>query len=137
VIINRHTGYTISEVYRILKPGGYYITQQLGGLTTVNLSMIMQGEKATKLLNWNLKVFKERMVEEGFEITDEADELNFSRFYDIGAIVYHLITCPWTIDDFTPEKYRTELLYLHKYIEKHGYFDMLYEWLFVIARKPR
>ena len=136
VIINRHTGYTGSEVYRILKPGGYYVTQQLGGLTTVNLGMLLQGEKATKLSNWNLKVFKERMVEGGFEIIDEADELNFGRYYDIGAIVYHLITCPWTVEDFTPEKYRDELFYLHEYIEKHGYFDMLYEWLFIAVRKP-
>ena len=136
VIINRHTGYTGNEVYRILKPGGYYVTQQLGGLTTINLGMIMQGEKATKLSNWNLKVFKGRMVEEGFEIIDEVDEINFGRFFDVGAIVYHLITCPWTVEDFTPEKYRDELHYLHNYIEKHGYFDVLYEWLFIAARKP-
>ncbi|UCD09512.1 MAG: class I SAM-dependent methyltransferase [Dehalococcoidales bacterium] len=135
-IINRHTSYTGSEVYRILKPGGYYVTQQLGGLTTINLGMIIQGEKATKLSIWNLKVFKERMVEEGFKIIDEADEINFGRFFDVGAIVYHLITCPWTVEDFTPERYHSELLYLHNYIEKHGYFDMLYEWLFIVARKP-
>ncbi|HEY95438.1 MAG TPA: class I SAM-dependent methyltransferase [Dehalococcoidia bacterium] len=136
IIINRHTSYTGDEVYRILKPGGYYITQQLGGLTTVNLGMIMQGEKATKLSNWNLKVFKERMLEEGFVIIDEADEINFGRYYDVGAIVYHLITCPWTIENFTPENYRDELLYLHEYIQKHGYFDMLYEWLLIAAIKP-
>ena len=136
VIINRHTGYTGSEVYRILKAGGYYVTQQLGGLTTINLSMILQGEKATKLTNWNLKVFKEHMAEEGFEIIDEADEINFGRYYDVGAIVYHLITCPWTVEDFNPEKYRDGLHYLHEYIQKHGYFDMLYEWLFIAARKP-
>ncbi len=136
VIINRHTGYTGSEVYRILRPGGYYITQQVGGLTTVNLGLIMGSVESKKLSSWNLKVFKERMTEEGFEVVDEADEINLTRYYDVGAIVYHLITCPWTVEDFTPEKYRNELLYLHEYIEKHGYFDMLFEWLFIAARKP-
>ncbi len=136
LIINRHTGCTLSEIYRILKTGGYYITQQVGGLTTVNLRLIMCGEEATHISNWNLKVAKERLIKSGFKIVDEMDEIGYSRFYDIGAIIYHLIACPWTIEDFTVEKYRDGLLYLHQYIEQHEYFDMLFEWLFMAARKP-
>lgn len=136
LVINRHTGCTLKEINRILKPGGFYVTQQVGGLTTLNLALILRGEQATHISNWNLKVMKEHLVESGFEITDEEDEISFTRFSDIGAIVYHLIACPWTIEDFTVEKYRSQLFYLHEYIERNGYFDMLFEWLFTAARKP-
>ena len=61
--------------------------------------------------------------------------LSRRRFFDIGAIVFHLIACPWAIEDFTVGKYRDKLLYLHKHIEQQGYFDMDYELLFVVAKK--
>ena len=79
---------------------------------------------------------KENLVEKGFEIVDEADEISFTRFSDIGAVVYHLIACPWTVENFSVERYREKLLYLHEYIETHGYFDMLFECLFCAAKKP-
>ncbi|MGD9964557.1 MAG: class I SAM-dependent methyltransferase [Candidatus Izemoplasmatales bacterium] len=38
IVINKHESYDLDEVYRILKPSGYFITQQVGGLNNVDLS---------------------------------------------------------------------------------------------------
>lgn len=135
LVINRHTGCTNDEVYRILKPGGYYITQQMSGLTTINLQRILLNGEGLQAPDWNLKVATRRLKACGFKIIEDMEDVGYLRFFDVGAIVYHLIACPWTIEDFTVEKYRDKLLYLHKHIEKQGYFDMDYELLLVVAKK--
>jgi SAM-dependent methyltransferase len=135
LVINRHTGYTESEVYRILKPSGHYITQQVSGQTTINLQRILLGDETIRAPNWNLKVAVERLKAHGFKIIEEMEDVGYMRFFDIGAIVYHLIACPWTIENFTVEKYLGKLLDLNKCIEQQGYFDMDYELLFIIAKK--
>lgn len=137
LVINRHSGYTVSEIYRILKHDGYYITQQVGGLTTINLRLIILGKEGTSVPNWNLKVATDELNSCGFEIVEEMEEVGYSRFFDVGAIVYHLVACPWTIENFTVEKYRDKLLYLHHYIERQGFFDMVFHRLFLVVRKSR
>jgi len=137
LVVNRHTGYTASEIYKILKPGGYYITQQVGGLTGINLKFIILGTESFRVPNWNLKVATDELSSCGFELVEEMEEVTYSRFSDIGAIVYYLIAIPWFIEDFTAEGYRDKLFYLHNYIERHGFFDMVFERLFVIGQKPQ
>lgn len=34
VVANRHESFDVGEVYRVLRPGGYFVTQQVGGKTT-------------------------------------------------------------------------------------------------------
>jgi len=121
LVINRHTGCTDAEVYRILKPGGYYITQQVSGQTAINLQRILLDDETIQAPEWNLKVATERLKACGFKIIEEMEDVGYLRFFDIGAIVFHLIACPWTIEDFTTGKYRDKLLYLHKHIEQQGY----------------
>jgi hypothetical protein len=70
-----------------------------------------------------------------FKIIEELEEVGYLRFFDIGAIVYYLIACPWTTSDFTVEKYRDKLLYLHEYIKQQGYFDINYELVFIVVKK--
>ena len=135
LVINRHTGYTGSEIFRILKPDGHYITQQVNGQTTINLQRILLGDETIEAPYWNLKVATDRLRACGFRIIEETEYAGCLRFFDIGAIVYHLVACPWTVEDFTVEKYRGKLLCLHRYIEQQGYFDMDYGLLFLIARK--
>ena len=37
IIINRHEDFSLVEIERLLKPGGVFITQQVGGLNDYNL----------------------------------------------------------------------------------------------------
>ena len=40
VVINRHAPVFPSQVDKVLKPGGYFITQQVGGENTANIHKI-------------------------------------------------------------------------------------------------
>lgn len=41
IIISRHEAFDIDEVYRLLKPNGLFITQQVGGLNNKELSQFL------------------------------------------------------------------------------------------------
>ncbi|WP_243454423.1 class I SAM-dependent methyltransferase [Desulfosporosinus fructosivorans] len=41
IIINSHSAFDINEVYRLLKPNGLFITQQVGGLNNKELSRLL------------------------------------------------------------------------------------------------
>ena len=44
LIINKHESFSLSEVTRILKPGGKFITQQVGGKNNIEMSKFLLGE---------------------------------------------------------------------------------------------
>jgi SAM-dependent methyltransferase len=44
LVINRHEFYDPIEVYRVLKPGGLFITQQVGGQDNIELNKAVAGE---------------------------------------------------------------------------------------------
>ena len=134
LIINRHEAYYPPELMRILRPEGMFITQQVGGRTNQNLVNILNGEPS-KYSKWNLESAVKELESAGFTITRQQEEVQFYRYYDIGAVVYHLIAIPWTIEDFSTERYKDKLLELHKIIESDGFYDAVQHRFMLIARK--
>lgn len=63
------------------------------------------------------------------------EEIGYSRFYDIGSIVYYLKCIPWQIEDFSIDLYYDKLVLLHEYMEKHKFKDFIKHRFFVIAQK--
>lgn len=134
LIIDRHEAYYPPELARILKPGGIFITQQVGNLTNLNLIQFLT-EEAKTASNWNLKSAVAELEEAGFSIIQQQEDIQFYRFYDIGAIAYLLIAIPWTIEDFSIEKYRDKLWELHLRISENGYYDAPQHRFIIVARK--
>jgi hypothetical protein len=50
--------------------------------------------------------------------------------------VYFLRKVPWTVPDFTVEKYRHRLAALHEQIQREGPFQAHAERFLIEARKP-
>jgi len=51
IVINRHESYEILELKRILKKGGLFITQQVGGLNGIDFNMAF-GTKIMDNIEW-------------------------------------------------------------------------------------
>lgn len=134
LIIDRHEAYYPPELVRILKPGGIFITQQVGSLTNLNLIQFLT-EEAKTASNWNLKSAVAELEEAGFSIIQQQEDIQFYRFYDIGAIAYLLIAIPWTIENFSIEKYRDRLWELHLRISENGCYDVPQHRFIIVARK--
>lgn len=134
LIINRHEAYYPPELMRILKLGGIFITQQVGSLSVLSLKQFFTG-KAETVYNWNLKSAVEELKSAGFNIIQQQEDIQSYRFYDIGAVAYFLKTIPWTIENFSIEKYRDRLWQLHRRISNDGFYDTPQHRFIIVAQK--
>jgi SAM-dependent methyltransferase len=134
LVIDRHEVYYPPELKRILKPGGVFITQQVANANCLNLKQFFL-ERPGTLGNWNLKSAVDELKSAGFEIIEQQEDIQFFRFYDVGAVAYFLKAIPWDIPDFSIDKYRDRLWEMHMRITRDGYFDTPQHRILIVARK--
>ena len=120
LVINRHEAYSPNEVYRILKRGGRFISQQVGGENNFRLNELLQDNPTKSFEKWNLDNAVKEIEVAGFEICEKGEAFPTTRFLDIGAIVYYLRMIPWQFPDFTLDKYRDRLFKIHQQIQVKG-----------------
>lgn len=136
LIIDRHESYRPEEVYRALRPGGHFITQQVDGPSQKAVSDWLGIPFDVGWANWSLDVAARGLESAGFTILMGREATAPTRFYDIGAVVYYLKAIPWQIPDFSVERYRDALLRLHERIQTDGYLETQSARFLLIARKP-
>ncbi len=117
LIINRHESYTAAEVYRLLRPGGCFLTQQVGGRDNMRLNEVLQATSTFDYTQWILACALQEVEASGLQVVRQQEEFPKLSFYDIGAVVYYLKAIPWQIPDFTIEAYRPQLWALHQQIQ--------------------
>lgn len=135
LVINRHGYYFPPEVLRILKPGGQLITQQVGGQNELELYTLLGASENTAYAHWNLAYAIQELEGAGFEIFEQQEDFPIARFFDVGAIVYHLKAISWLILDFSIERYFEKLLAIHNSIQTQNYLDVRSHRFFLVAQK--
>jgi SAM-dependent methyltransferase len=133
LIINRHESFWADEVYRILKPNGRFLTQQVGGSHGLDLNLWLTGE----MPKWTWSRSKAHYWLEcaGFKIMKSDESFGEMRFLDIGAVVYYAKVIPWQIPDFDAEKYRSQLWKIHQQIERDGFLPVGIQYFWLEATK--
>jgi SAM-dependent methyltransferase len=134
LIINRHEYYNPTEVMRVLKPAGQFITQQVGSTNENDLNALM-GADEYQFGNWTLDYAVKQLEETGWHIIEQIEDHPVMRFFDVGAIVYYLKAIPWQIPDFSVEGYFDKLVKIHNIIEQRGYIDFQMDRFLIIAEK--
>jgi len=133
IVINRHESYDVNELKRILKKGGLFITQQVGGLNGIDINMAFETETMENI-DWclikNIEMFKNI----GMEIIEYDENIGKMRFIDIGAIVYYLKCISWQVKDFSIDKYYNKLVIMNEIIEKNGFMDFVLHRFYIIAK---
>jgi len=125
LIINRHESYSPIEVFRLLKPGGIFITQQVGVKNDSKLRFILTNkEDLENNIEWKFENVVKELELAGFQITESQENITPTRIYDVGAIVYYFKAIPWELPSFSVEKYYGKLVEIHNHIIKHGYLDL-------------
>lgn len=115
LVLNRHSGFNVDEVARILAPGGVFLTQQVHGLWAEDLIAAFgatpQWPDATPELYMPL------LKAAGLTITDLQEWSGKLTFMDVGAIVYYLKAVPWLVPGFSVEAHSKHLLALQSRLE--------------------
>lgn len=122
LVINRHEYYDPAELRRVLKPGGIFLTQQVGPRNCVELNQYLEATVDANLAHWKLKLEKETLEQTGFSILQSHEQIMESNFYDIGAVVFYLKVIEWQVEGFSVEKYEHRLRDMHQLIEHQGAF---------------
>ncbi len=134
LVTNRHGAYDAAELLRVLRPGGRFVTQQVGGRTNRRLHELL-GDP-TPVSDWRLAKAVQELEAAGFHILEQCEKFPIVRYADVGAVVYYLKAVPWEVPDFSLDRYFDRLLAMHALIEAEGHLDVGFHQFFIIARKP-
>ncbi len=103
IILNRHEAFDVGEVSRILKPDGFFITQQVGGQNNNSLSNRLIDNFKPRFPSHNLSNRVNELEKAGFKMLFAKEEFPRVEFMDIGAVVYLAKIIEWEFPDFSVE----------------------------------
>ena len=133
VVISAMANYDKYEMWRILKPGGRLIVEQLG---TDNYKEIMHSFIPFRIKGqWDLNSAQETLRQIGFEIEESHEDRGFIRFNSIKALVnFTKGIVPAKVE--TAESFMSFYLNASKSIKEKSYFDLTTYRFIVVAKKP-
>jgi SAM-dependent methyltransferase len=138
LVSSRHpVGIRWDEVARVLKPGGTYLSQDVGDRSVAELSEYLMGPQPvtdgpSRAPRWSVA----GAGNAGLVVTGLHEFRGRMEFFDIAAVVYFLRKVIWIVPDFTVDRYAGRLAALHEQIEAHGPFGATSVRFLIEARKP-
>lgn len=136
LILNRHESYDAAEVFRVLRPGGIFVTQQVRSDDSLELNQWLKIPHPGDYTRWTLAFAQKELEETGFELLHGQEAEPQSRFYDAGAIVYFARMVPWQLPGISVDRCAQELWELQQNIQTNGYVQCRAPRFMIVARKP-
>ena len=136
MIINRHESFYLPEIHRILKPGGTFITQQVGEMNNREMTKFLLGkylDTSDEDLNLNKVLLQAKNI--GMKILNQGEYFPKTYFYDVGALVFYAKIIEWEFPGFSVERCFDKLIELQSKLEKNGYIETLEHRYFLVAEK--
>lgn len=135
LVINRHEYYHPAEVHRILKLGGYFITQQVKGNCDETILKFFGVKGDVEFKEWCLDKATGELKNYGFEILNKGEAIGFTKFSDLEALVSYIKVINWLVPDFSIEKYSETLNKVKLIIEEKGCFKSTLDRFFLVSKK--
>ena len=135
IIINKHGSFNISELFRILKTGGIFITQQVGSENDKELIELLLPQTELSFPDLYLKNISKKFKETGFKILQEQEAFRPIKFYDIGALVWYAHIIEWEFPNFSVNNCLENLFKAQKILEKQGVVEgSIHRFLLVVQK---
>lgn len=135
LVINRHGDFNAVEIYRVLKPGGLFITQQVGAENDRELVALLCGEIGMPFPEQYLKLAAEKFEKAGFQILRGEEAFRPIQFFDVGALVWFARIIRWEFPDFSVDTHLPGLLKAQQILEEHGSIDGSIHRFLLVAQK--
>lgn len=135
MVINRHGDYNASDLYRILKPGGIFVTQQVGAQNDRELVELLCGEIPLPFPEQYLDTAAGKFRDAGFEILEARECFRPIKFYDVGALVWFARIIEWEFPGFSVDTCLDELLNAQRILEENGCIEGKIHRFLLTARK--
>ncbi|UCD09026.1 MAG: class I SAM-dependent methyltransferase [Dehalococcoidales bacterium] len=115
LILNRHSGFHPGEVARVLAPSGTFLTQQVHGLSSLDLMTFFDSEPPYPFATPEFYI--PQLETAGLTIRDQREWSGKMTFTDVGSLVYYLTAIPWTVQGFSVETHSEYLIRLQQQVE--------------------
>lgn len=136
LVVSRHPVVTWwDEVARVLRPGGRYLSQQVGPHSMREVTEFFMGPQPSTSPR-RPELAREWATTAGLRVDALRMERLRATFADVGAVVYFLRLVIWTVPDFSVEKYRDRLTAMHREIRTNGPFVAHATRFLIEATKP-
>lgn len=135
MVINRHGDFNAEEIYRVLKPGGLFITQQVGAENDRDLVELLCGETELPFPDQYLSFTSSQFRNAGFEILDAQECYRPIKFFDVGALVWFARIIEWEFPGFCVDACLDRLLSAQRILEQNGYIGGRIHRFLLVAKK--
>ena len=135
IIINRHGDLNPKDFYRLLKPGGLFITQQVGAENDRDLVKLLCGDVPMPFPEQYLEKAEKSFCQAGFSILEKGEAFRPYDFFDVGALVWFARVIPWEFPDFSVDTHWENLLKAQEKLEQEGVLRGYTHRFFLVAQK--
>lgn len=136
VVINRHGDYNASEIGRVLKKDGVFITQQVGAENDRELVELLLPEASElPFPEQYLKIASKKFEEAGFSILEGQEVFRPIKFFDVGALVWFAHIIEWEFPDFTVEHSLNQLFHAQEMLKEQGVIEGRTHRFLLVAKK--
>jgi SAM-dependent methyltransferase len=118
LVASRHESYVAAEVARVLRPGGVFLTQQMGGDPAGYRAAL--GLPRAEPRVFDLQLARAQLEAAGLRMLAAESGSATTTFTDAGAFAYWLRAIPWLVPDFSVSAFRDELAALERRLGAEG-----------------
>jgi len=136
VVLNRHASFDAAEVFRVLAPGGVFVTQQVGGRNNADLAGRLIDNRMLSPQSRDLAGSHRVLLDAGFAIRVEGEAFPVSRYMDVGAVVYQTRVIKWEFPGFSVDACFDKLLDLHDQLATGQPITATEHRFMLVAAKP-
>lgn len=124
MVINRHGEFNEREIWRILKPGGIFITQQVGAENDRELvELLLNDVPPLPFPQQYLEIIQKSFEEAGFTTLQAEEAYGPIRFRDVGALVWFARIIEWEFPGFNVRDCLDNLYRAQEILEQKGVIE--------------
>lgn len=135
VAINRHGDFNPTEIYRVLKTGGVFISQQVGTENDRELVELLCGDVPLPFPEQYAEKAGEKFRKAGFSVVRQEECFRPVRFYDVGALVWFARVIAWEFPNFSVDTHLDKLLSAQRILEETGSIEGRTHRFLLVAQK--
>ena len=120
MVTDRHGDFNAEEIFRVLKPGGLFITQQVGAENDRELVELLCGKTPVPFPEQYLSITSQKFRQAGFTVLRSGEAFRPIRFFDVGALVWFARIISWEFPGFSVDTHLEGLLKARQVLEEQG-----------------
>lgn len=135
LILNRHGDFNAKELFRLLRPNGVFITQQVGEDNDRDLVKMVLPDTPKPFPGLNLAQQRRHFEAAGFRIIQAEEAYRPIVFYDIGVFVWFAHIIEWEFPGFSVDKCFHQLLKMQETLDQNDRIEGTIHRYLIVAKK--